>query len=68
MFDAFCFVRPVEGFPLMGMGDCGRKGRESYLGVVACPEGEKTTQLVGLSPRLLGCGLSQARWPIQALY
>ena len=35
MFDAFCFGRPVEGFPLPDMGDCGLKGREFYLGVVA---------------------------------
>lgn len=33
-FDASCFVRPVEGSPLMVMGSCESKGRESYLEVV----------------------------------
>ena len=52
----------------MAMRGCGLKGKESSLGVVADLGGEKTHQLVVLSPRLLGCGLSQGvRWPVRAL-
>ena len=68
MFDAFCSVRLVERFPLVAMRGCGLKERESCLGVVADLGGEKTNQLVRLSPRLLGCGLSRGvRQPIRAL-
>ncbi len=33
MFDASCFVRPVERFPLVVMGYYGLKEMESCLGV-----------------------------------